>query len=208
LASVLAVGLPDGLTAALVSGAYLLGAVPFGLLVVRLATGRDIRAEGSGNIGATNVFRTVGPVLGIVVLLLDVLKGIAPVVAAQRLGAPPGVTVLAGLAAVTGHNWSVFLQGKGGKGVATSSGVLLALSPVAGLVAGGIWIAVVVVTRLASAASLLAVLSVPVVMLARQEPAAHLGLGVAVTAFAFYQHRANIGRLMRGEELPIAPRRR
>jgi glycerol-3-phosphate acyltransferase PlsY len=173
-----------------------------------LATGRDIRAEGSGNIGATNVFRTVGPVLGIVVLLLDVLKGIAPVVAAQRLGAPPGVTVLAGLAAVTGHNWSVFLQGKGGKGVATSSGVLLALSPVAGLVAGGIWIAVVVVTRLASAASLLAVLSVPVVMLARQEPAAHLGLGVAVTAFAFYQHRANIGRLMRGEELPIAPRRR
>jgi glycerol-3-phosphate acyltransferase PlsY len=182
--------------------------VPFGLLIVRLATGRDIRAEGSGNIGATNVFRTVGPALGAAVLLLDLLKGVIPVVIAQRLGAAPALTVLMGLLAVAGHNWSVFLRGKGGKGVATTYGVLLALSFAAGLVAAVIWIAVAAATRLASAASLLGVLSVPAVMLARREPTAHLVFAAAVALFAFYQHRANIRRLLRGEELPIAARKR
>jgi glycerol-3-phosphate acyltransferase PlsY len=198
---------PDGVAAVLAVAAYLLGAVPFGLLVVRLATGRDIRAEGSGNIGATNVFRSAGPVLGAAVLFLDMLKGMVPVLVAQRLGAPPWITVLAGLAAIAGHNWSVFLRGKGGKGVATTYGVLLALSPAAGLVAAGVWIAVVVVTRFASAASLAGVLSVPLVMAVRREPSAHLVLAAAVVVFAFYQHRVNIARLRRGEELPIAPRR-
>jgi glycerol-3-phosphate acyltransferase PlsY len=191
----------------IVAGAYLVGAVPFGLLVVRGVTGRDIRTEGSGNIGATNVFRTAGPALGVAVMLLDLLKGAAPVFVAHRLGASPAVVVATGLAAVVGHNWSVFLGGKGGKGIATSYGVLLAVSPVAGVIAAGLWIAVIVVTRFASAASLLGVTSVPVVMWIRHEPAEHLVFGTAAVVLAFYRHRANIRRLARGEELPIIRRR-
>lgn len=147
-----------------VVGAYLLGAVPFGLLVVRAVTGRDIRKEGSGNIGASNVYRVAGPAVGVLVLSLDLLKGLLPVVVSQRLGLDSATTIAAGLAAIAGHNWSVFLRGAGGKGVATSYGVLLALSPAAGLIAAGIWVAVILITRYASLASLLGVLSVPVVM--------------------------------------------
>jgi glycerol-3-phosphate acyltransferase PlsY len=191
----------------LVVGAYLVGAVPFGLLVVRAATGRDVRAQGSGNIGATNVFRTAGPALGAVVMVLDLLKGLAPVLAAQRLGASPALAVGAGLAAVIGHNWSVFLRGKGGKGVATSYGALLGVSPAVGLVAAALWIGVVAGTRLASLASLIGVASVPVVIAIRREPMAHIVFGVALVILAVYQHRANIRRLMHGEELPIMPRR-
>ncbi len=186
-----------------VLGAYLLGAVPFGLLVVRAVTGRDIRKEGSGNIGASNVYRVAGPAIGVLVLALDLLKGVLPVVVSQRLGLGSLTTVMAGLAAIAGHNWSVFLRGAGGKGVATSYGVLLALSPVAGLIAAAIWVAVILITRYASLASLLGVLSVPVVMRLRAEPAVHLAFGVAIVIFAFYRHRANIQRLIAGEELPL-----
>jgi len=189
-----------------VLGAYLLGAVPFGLLVVRAVTGRDIRKEGSGNIGASNVYRVAGPAVGVLVLALDMLKGLLPVVVSQRLGLDSMTTIAAGLAAIAGHNWSVFLRGAGGKGVATSYGVLLALSPAAGLIAAGIWVAVILITRYASLASLLGVLSVPVVMRLRSEPAVHLAFGFAVVVFAFYRHRANIGRLLRGEELRITGR--
>ncbi len=189
-----------------VLGAYLLGAVPFGLLVVRAATGGDIRKEGSGNIGASNVYRVAGPAVGILVLALDLLKGLLPVIVSQRLGLDPATTIAAGLAAIAGHNWSVFLRGAGGKGIATSYGVLLALSPVAGLVAAAVWIAVILATRYASLASLLGVLSVPVAMRLRSEPAVHLAFGVAIVVFAFYRHRANIGRLLRGQELRITGR--
>lgn len=195
-------------SALIVAGAYLVGAVPFGLLVVRGVTGRDIRTEGSGNIGATNVFRTAGPVLGVAVMLLDLLKGAAPVLVAQRLGASPAVVVAAGLAAVVGHNWSVFLGGRGGKGIAASYGVLLALSPAAGVAAAALWVVIIAVTRFASLASLAGVLSVLVVMWMRREPAEHLAFGVVAVVLAFYRHRANIHRLLRGEELPIIPRRR
>jgi glycerol-3-phosphate acyltransferase PlsY len=192
----------------LVAGAYLLGSVPFGLLAVRLVTGRDIRTEGSGNIGATNVFRTVGPALGVVVLLLDMAKGAVPVVVARQIGAAPAVVVAAGLATIVGHNWPLFLKGKGGKGIATSYGVLLALSPVAGLIAAVIWVAAVAATRFASLGSLLGVLSVPVVMQVRGEPFAHVVFGVAAAGMGVYRHRANIQRLIAGEELPLFGRRR
>lgn len=194
------------MAAAAVLGAYLLGAVPFGLLVVRVVTGRDIRREGSGNIGASNVYRVAGPAVGALVLALDLLKGFLPVVVSQRLGLGSGTIVAAGLAAIAGHNWSVFLRGEGGKGVATSYGVLLALSPAAGIIAAALWVAVIMVTRYASLASLLGVLSVPVVMRLRAEPVVHVAFGAAVVALAFYRHRANIGRLLRGQELRITGR--
>jgi acyl phosphate:glycerol-3-phosphate acyltransferase len=188
----------------LVVAAYIAGAIPFGLLLVRAITGRDIRAEGSGNIGAMNVFRTSGPALGVAVLVLDLLKGLVPVLLARRMDLPPPTLVIVGLAAIAGHNWSVFLRGKGGKGIATSYGVLLGLSPVAGILAGLIWIAVVVVTRYASLASLLGMLAVPVVIALRREPPAYLAFGLVAVVFAFYRHRTNITRLLRGEELRLS----
>lgn len=191
------------MTVLLVAGAYVLGAVPFGLLMVRLATGRDIRAEGSGNIGATNVFRIAGPALGVVVLLLDMAKGAVPVLVARQIGASPAVAVAMGLATIVGHNWPVFLKGKGGKGIATSYGVLLALSPVTGVIAAVIWVAAVAVTRFASLGSLLGVLSVPLAMMVRGEPFAYVVFGVTAAVMGIYRHRANIRRLIAGEELPL-----
>ncbi len=194
------------LSVLLVLGSYVVGAIPFGLLVTRAVTGRDIRAEGSGNIGASNVFRVAGPGLGAVVLLLDVVKGAVPVLVARRLDVGLSVVVAAGIAAIAGHNWSVFLGGRGGKGIATSYGVLLALSLRAGGIAAAVWVVVAALTRYASLASLLGVLSVPLVMWIVREPAEHQVFGVIATIFAFYRHRGNIGRLVRGEELRITGR--
>ncbi len=194
------------ISALLVLGSYLLGAIPFGLLVTRAVTGRDIRAEGSGNIGASNVFRVVGPRLGVIVLALDVVKGAVPVLVARRLDVGPAVVVAAGIAAIAGHNWSVFLGGRGGKGIATSYGVLLALSPLAGGIAAAVWVVVAALTRYASLASLLGVLSVPLVMRIAREPAEHLVFSLVAAVFAFYRHHSNIGRLLRGEELRITGR--
>ena len=196
----------------LVLGAYLLGAIPFGLLVVRGVTGRDIRQEGSGNIGAVNVHRIAGPAVAVLVLSLDLVKGLVPVLLTRVLAAgQPGVDALAvmtGVAAVAGHNWSVFLRGQGGKGIATSYGVLLALSPVAAAVAALVWVVVVLLTRYASLASLLGVLSVPVVMLARHERASNLFFGIVALIFGVYRHRSNIQRLLQGEERKLSFRER
>ena len=196
----------------LVLGAYLLGAIPFGLLVVRGVTGRDIRQEGSGNIGAANVHRIAGPAVAVLVLSLDLVKGLVPVLLTRVLAAgQPGVDALAvmtGVAAVAGHNWSVFLRGQGGKGIATSYGVLLALSPVAAAVAALVWVVVVLLTRYASLASLLGVLSVPVVMLARHELASNLFFGLVALVFGVYRHRSNIQRLLQGEERKLSFRER
>jgi glycerol-3-phosphate acyltransferase PlsY len=193
-------------SALLVLGSYLLGAIPFGLLVTRAVTGRDIRTEGSGNIGASNVFRVAGPRLGAIVLALDAVKGAVPVLVARRLNVGSAVIVAAGIAAIGGHNWSVFLGGRGGKGIATSYGVLLALSPVAGGIAAAVWVVVAALTRYASLASLLGVLSAPLVMWIAREPPEQLVFGLVATVLAFYRHRGNIGRLLRGEELRITGR--
>jgi len=188
----------------LLVGAYLLGSIPFGLLVVRALTGHDIRQEGSGNIGAANVYRVAGPVVAVVVLVLDLLKGLIPVIVARAVAAGrPGadtVVVLVGIAAIAGHNWSLILRGRGGKGIATSYGALLALSPAAGGVAALVWVVIAVLTRYASLASLFGVLSVPVVMLNRHEPVPHLFFGLVTLVFGVWRHRGNIHRLVRGEE--------
>ncbi len=190
----------------LLAASYLLGAVPFGLLVVRALSGRDITREGSGNIGASNVFRVAGPVPGVLALLLDLAKGVLPVVVAQCLGLAPAWQITAGIAAIAGHNWSIFLRGRGGRGVASSFGVLLALSPPAGVLGAAVWIVVVAATRYASLASLCGVTSVPIVMLLRREPLEHVLFGLAALVMVVYQHRGNIHRLVRGQELRITHR--
>ncbi len=185
---------------------YLIGAIPTGLIVVRLLSGEDIRRHGSGNIGTVNVLRVAGPATAIVVLAVDIVKGLVPVLLAVRAGAPAWVAVLGGLAAIAGHNWSVFLRFQGGKGVATSFGVLLGLSWSAAAVAAAVWIVTVAVTRYASLGSLLAVVSVPITLWRLRQPDEYVSFGVIAALFAIYRHRANLQRLVAGTELHITDR--
>jgi glycerol-3-phosphate acyltransferase PlsY len=191
----------------LVLGAYLVGAAPTGLLLIRLLRGVDLRRYGSGNVGATNVFRVAGLPLAVLVLLLDMAKGALPVLLAGRWAPTPVAAALAGAAAIAGHNWSVFLRLGGGKGVATTFGVLAVLSPWAALIAALVWIAVVAATRYASLGSLLGIAAAPLVMWARGEPAAHLGFAAVALALAASRHRGNIARLRAGTELRVTDRR-
>jgi len=190
----------------LVLGAYVLGSVPTGLWLVRWVRGVDVREHGSGNIGTANVYRVAGPWLGSVVLVADVAKGAVPVLVCRGLDLAPGWAVAAGVASIAGHNWSVFLGFRGGKGIATSFGVLAALSPKAAAVAAALWVTAVAVTRYASVGSVLAMLSVPVSMLLWKEPAAHLAFGVAAAVLGLVRHRSNLRRLVEGTELRITDR--
>lgn len=196
------------ISAAALAIGYLLGSLPTGLVVVRALTGADIRNAGSGNIGTVNVYRVMGLGASAVVLAVDMLKGAAAVVLARAWGLTAGVQVAAGLAAIAGHNWSLFLRFRGGKGIATSFGVLLAISPVVGLVAAVVWGIVVGITRYASLGSLLAMVSVPVAMWWRREPVAYLVFGVITLVLAVYRHRANLARLVTRTELKITDKSR
>lgn len=187
---------------------YLLGSLPTGLLVVRVLTGTDIRTIGSGNIGTVNVYRVAGGWASVLVLVVDMLKGAAVVVLAKMWDQPAAIQVAGGLAAIVGHNWSIFLRFAGGKGIATSFGVLFAISPFVGGVAGIIWGVVVGITRYASLGSLFGMLSVPVTMWWRRESVAHLVFGIIILLLAVYRHRANLSRLIAGTELKVTERHR
>ena len=196
----------DLLTALLIAlGAFLLGSIPTGYLVAH-AKGIDIRQHGSGNIGATNVFRTLGKPLGILVFFLDALKGFAAVWLAMRYGgesAWPGI--LAAVAAIAGHNYTPWLGFKGGKGIATSAGVLIALMPWAVLAIALVWFAVFFATRYVSLASICAAAALPVAVgglwfygCGGNGPL--LGFSALIAALAIWRHRSNIERLMAGTE--------
>lgn len=189
-------------------GGYVLGSLPTGLIVVRLLAGTDIRKIGSGNIGTVNVYRVAGLGPSVLVLAVDVLKGAVPVLLARAWGHTEAVQVAAGLATIVGHNWSLFLRFGGGKGIATSFGALLAISPVVGIIATVVWGVVVGITRYASLGSLLAVATVPLAIGWRREPTPHLVFGLVTLIFAVYRHRANITRLFAGTELKITDRPR
>jgi glycerol-3-phosphate acyltransferase PlsY len=190
-----------------IAAAYVIGAVPFGVIVAR-ARGVDIMATGSGNIGATNVGRTLGAGPGLLVLGLDIAKGLVPAaIASMQLGRADQA-LLVGVAAVIGHSLSPFLRFRGGKGVATGLGALLGSAPGVAGVALVIFCVVFVLTRWVSLSSLVAVAALPIVGWARGEPPLSLGLYAAMTCFVFYRHRANIGRLSRGEEPRFTFRRR
>jgi glycerol-3-phosphate acyltransferase PlsY len=181
---------------------YLLGAIPAGLIVGRLVKGIDIREHGSRNIGATNVWRILGPAWGTLTFVLDTVKGLAPVLLARHLaGHPIWLPVAAGLMAVIGHNASVFLKFKGGKGVATTLGVAFGLSWQAALLAFAVWGLVLLLTRYISVASLVAT---PVGALTlwgfNQWNWAYGLFALLVTVFVFVKHRANIRRLRTGIE--------
>ncbi len=178
---------------------YLLGSVPFGLLLTRAAGAGDLRRIGSGSIGATNVLRTGRKGLAAATVLLDVGKGAVAVAAGRLVAAEPGV-LLGGLAAVVGHMFPVWLKFRGGKGVATGFGVLLAAMPAVGGMAGLLWLAVVLVVRISSAGALVASAAVPLLTwLLGQGPQA-VATVVVIAALVFIRHRTNIARLLAGTE--------
>ena len=185
---------------------YLVGAIPTGLIVVRLLTGEDIRRHGSGNIGTVNVLRVAGAGTAAVVLVVDILKGLLPVLFAAAMTSSAWTVVLAGLAAIAGHNWSVFLKFQGGKGIATSFGVLFGLSWPAAAVAAAVWILTVAITRYSSLGSLLGVVSVPITLWRLHQPEEYVYFGIIAALLAVYRHRANIQRLVAGTELHITDR--
>jgi glycerol-3-phosphate acyltransferase PlsY len=188
------------LDALLVAGAYLVGSIPFGVVVVRLARGEDIRTHGSGNIGASNVWRTYGKSLGIPVALLDVAKGLVPALVALEL-AGERVAVVAGAAAMLGHARPVWLGfRRGGKMVATAGGVSLALAPLAALCCAVVWLAAFALFRYASLASLVTAAALPLLCLAFGEPWETVAFAAAACVGVFALHRHNIARLLRGTE--------
>jgi glycerol-3-phosphate acyltransferase PlsY len=194
--------------ALLVVAGYLCGSLPFGYWLVRVFRGTDIRTVGSGNIGATNVWRTYGARLGIAVVLLDTLKGFVPaLVASLWVGALWGV--VAGAAAMLGHSRPLFLRfARGGKMVATCGGAFLGVAPVVGGLGAVVWILVFALCRYASVASITAALSLPLLALALGEPWPVIGFAVAAALAVLFLHRSNIKRLRSGTEAKMRLRRR
>jgi glycerol-3-phosphate acyltransferase PlsY len=191
----------------LVVGGYLSGSLPFGYWLVRWFRGVDIRTVGSGNIGATNVWRTFGAGLGIAVVVLDTLKGFVPAfVASWWVG--PLWGVIAGGAAMLGHWRPLFLRfERGGKIVATTGGAFLGVAPVVGGIGAAVWIIVFAVCRYASVASITAALSLPIVAVALGEPWPVIVFAVAAALGVLVLHRSNIRRLRSGTETKMRLRR-
>lgn len=191
--------------------AYLIGSIPTAYIFGRVLKGIDIREHGSGNAGATNVFRVIGKSPGIIVLIIDIIKGfvcatylasgfmyLAPVVR------PEMYRILLGLCAIAGHNWTVFLKFKGGKGVATSAGVVIGLIPKIFWLGFLVWLITFFITGFVSLSSIIAIVSVPIFTLAFGEPAEIVVFMCLLCLIIVYKHKANIRRLARGEEKRIS----
>jgi glycerol-3-phosphate acyltransferase PlsY len=183
---------------------YLLGAVPFGLLFGKLFSNIDVRTLGSGNIGATNVLRASGKKAAVLTLLADCLKGLIPVLAVQFLFHDDALAALAGAAAVLGHNFPVYLGFKGGKGVATSYGVILAVAPLIGLICLIAWLFAVVIWKYSSLSALLSFVLYPILTFALYGESRPLGLlSLFIFGMIYLRHRENIKRLIAGTEPKI-----
>jgi len=187
---------------------YLCGALPWGLWLGRGLRGVDVRTLGSGNLGATNVYRSLGPGIGIATLALDMAKGALPVwlvpgspLCAAFPGGAEWCRIAVGIAAIAGHIWTVFARFRGGKGVATTTGVLLALSPIAFGVFVAVFLVAVAVTRFISVGSMLGAIAFAVTLVSLRGPASPVALfGVLVATLVILRHRDNLRRLLHGEE--------
>ncbi len=183
--------------------AYLLGSVPFGVICASVFGGADPRTMGSRNIGATNVRRSAGKGAAALTLALDILKGAVPVILARALGLPDHFIATAGFLAFLGHLYPLFLRGKGGKGVATACGVMFVVSPPATVIALLVFIITVALKRYVSLASILAALSMPISLYMLRIHGEYIGLGLIIALFIILRHRANIKRLLAGEEAKL-----
>lgn len=186
---------------------YLAGAIPFGLITAMLMGKGDIRKMGSGNIGATNVLRTTGNLGGAVTLLLDALKGYLPVMIAMSWWGIDVWILIISFAAVIGHNFPVYLRFKGGKGVATSFGVIFALWPAVGLTAIAIWICSVVIWKYSSLAALISFALLPIVVLLEGKSLSYLIFSILISSMIYIRHIENIKRLLAGEEKMVGKKK-
>ncbi|MBU1026466.1 MAG: glycerol-3-phosphate 1-O-acyltransferase PlsY [Candidatus Margulisbacteria bacterium] len=197
----------DSTIVVIIIGSYLLGSVPFGFLIAKLWK-IDIRQHGSGNVGATNVWRTINPAAGLLVFALDLLKGTAPILLAQQFTSNYWLIILAGIAAVLGHTYSIFLKFKGGRGSATGLGMLLGIAPDIFVFA---FIAVAILiytTRYVSVASILTPLGVTVAFWLLNRPLPYCLLATLVTIIIIMRHIPNIKRLLNGTERKISFKKR
>jgi glycerol-3-phosphate acyltransferase PlsY len=188
--------------------AYCIGSVPFAWLLARGWNAGDLRVLGSGNLGAANVLRSSGVAAGTLVALLDVAKGIASVMVAAWLGGGPAISATAGLAAILGHVYPVWLRFRGGKGVATACGVFAVLTPLAAAPAAVVFVATVWATRYVSLGSVLACLALPPIAYAIGSPASQVAVACAASTLIVFRHRSNVVRLQTGTERRIGDRLR
>jgi acyl phosphate:glycerol-3-phosphate acyltransferase len=180
--------------------AYGIGSTPFAWLLARRWGARDLRRVGSGNVGAANVFRASGPTAGVLVAILDVAKGAASVVVADRISGGAGTAALAGMAAIVGHVYPVWLNFRGGKGVATACGVFAILTPAAVAPALAVFITTVWITKYVSLGSVLASLALPPIAYATHSPDPVVIVACAASALIVFRHRSNVVRLRTGTE--------
>lgn len=186
---------------------YLVGSIPFGVLLCRLK-GIDILTFGSGNPGATNVYRAAGPVIGAAVFVLDVLKGYVPAIVSQRLTGDPQVSFGCGFLAIVGHSLSPFLKFRGGKGISTGLGALLGTAPFVALCALSAFLICFVVSRFVSLSSIAAALTLMVMGVVYDQAISIRIIYLALGAFVIYRHRANIKRLLQGTEPKFKSRKK
>ena len=192
---------------------YLVGSIPTAYVFGRLLKGVDIRKSGSGNVGATNAFRVLGKSAGIMVLILDIVKGLFCVVVVGNFAVLENIAVsdllvrvILGLVCICGHNWTIFLQFKGGKGVATTLGVLIGLGiiiPGLGLALGLVvlaWVVVFAASRIVSVASIVSSILFPVFVFLLKQPFPILMLSIVLSAFILLRHKSNIQRIIQGKE--------
>lgn len=183
-----------------ICAAYLIGAIPTGVLLTRCVGTDDIRTKGSGNIGATNVYRVAGRKLGLITLLGDCLKGLLPVLVVKLCGYDAGLTALVALSAFLGHCYPIYLGFKGGKGVATALGVFLVLSPTAVLCAFAVFALVLWKWRFISLSSITAAAITPIVILFANDSWAIFFVALIIAAIVIWRHKGNIERLLQGNE--------
>jgi glycerol-3-phosphate acyltransferase PlsY len=183
-----------------ITAAYAIGSIPFALILARRWGTRDLRRVGSGNLGAANVWRTTGATAGVLVALLDIAKGAAGVVVAERLNGGVAAPAAAGVAAVVGHIYPVWLGFRGGKGVATSCGVFAVLTPLAVLPALAVFFVSVWITKYTSAGSVMASLALPPLAYATGSPSPVIAAATAVAALIVFRHRSNLKRVRAGTE--------
>lgn len=180
---------------------YLVAAIPTGVVLTRLMGLEDVRSKGSGNIGATNVYRVAGKLPGILTLLGDILKGFLPLLAVNLWLAPTPLQLgLAGVVAIVGHCYPVYLRLKGGKGVATALGIFLVLDPLALLGAGLVFLAAVAASRFISLGSVLAAIAAPLLTILLHRPPPLIVCACAIGALIIWRHRENLRRILSGTE--------
>ncbi|MFC1735046.1 glycerol-3-phosphate 1-O-acyltransferase PlsY [Candidatus Hydrogenedentota bacterium] len=199
--------------ALLILFSYLLGSIPFGFLMGKFAKGVDIREHGSRTIGATNTMRVLGKGFGVTALLLDVMKGVVPVrlfvgLLGTSVVSPEIAAIIAGFSAVVGHNWTVFLRFRGGKGVATSAGVFLGIHPAAVGVTFLVFLVGLAITKMVSVGSMVGGLALPVTLYLFGAPPTYIAFGAVAAVFAIWRHRENIRRILQGKENKIGSKKK